>query len=807
MIIEKVIIHTFGGLSGIEMDLEEGMNVIVGPNESGKSTIYNAIENTLFTHSNLTPSKLKKQMGRYMPVSGGDTIEVTIHLKSNRDRYALQRRWGATVASSLKLPDGSLLTDDGAIQDKIGECLQVPEGTCKTIMLTYQSGLAKTVHDIQESRETLRSLGDLLRKAIMEMDGVSIDMFKARIADLYNNYFGRWNIDADYPEGNRGIENKWKAGVGSITNQFYAKEEVRKVLYEAVSFETELDELNEKISEHAEEFQESESFVRKYKPFKDDAIKRQQIEADLKGLNLEYEKLEAINKDWPVIESKIKEKEKRLPELANKKKELEQEKEKAEAYREGKEILDRFSRVEKRKQAVDEAEKGLKNLAVLTDENLQELREVIHKTDSLETSLSAGRLSARFSPKKNMELDIQKDLSDREQTRVKAGEKLEFQADGRLLLSNPEWEMEVTSGEVKYDQVLKEYEKGKSAVDVLLKKFKVKSLEDAEAANRAYKAELSKLENARSNLEYELDGLTYDELKNKADGVTVKKPGRELETILGELADKGAETKSLEGELEELKEKLQNYVEEYGDHKKLFEKVAEVAGKTSEKNEALGKLKPLPEEFDDVKIFIREYEDTESRLSVLRDDHSKLIQERIRLEARAPDRSVEEIKKNLAEAEEKFEAEKRRGLAIARIKKTMEDLLKEMDRRTYEGLEKEVAEFVQKMTAGRYENVTMDGSTPRGFQRKDGIEMPYDYLSAGTRDVLGMALRLAITKKFLEEKEGFVVMDDPLVDLDPNRQSLAANAINNFAEDKQIIIFTCHPSHSKLLGGNRILLD
>ena len=33
MIIEKVIITTFGGLTKKEIDLKEGMNVIVGPNE------------------------------------------------------------------------------------------------------------------------------------------------------------------------------------------------------------------------------------------------------------------------------------------------------------------------------------------------------------------------------------------------------------------------------------------------------------------------------------------------------------------------------------------------------------------------------------------------------------------------------------------------------------------------------------------------------------------------------------------------------------------------------------------------------
>ena len=807
MIIEKVIINTFGGLSKKEMDFKEGMNVIIGPNESGKSTIYNAIENTLFTPSNLTPSKFRKQMGRFIPVGGGDTIEVTIHFKRNGKEYILQRRWGASVSSSLTLPEGSFLTDDDAIQNIIRECLQVPEGTCKTVMMTYQSGLSKTVDDVQDNNETLESLGDLLRKAIMEMDGLSVDTFRAKTEGSYNDFFGRWDIDANYPEHNRGIEYPWVKGVGSIATLFYEKEEVKKALDEAVSYEKDLDELNERISDHAKDVDEAESYVKKNKALKDDAVKRMQIEADLKGLNLEYEKLEAINKDWPVTESKIKEKSKRLPELEDKEKKLHKEKEKAESYQKGKELLDQFSRVEKKKQTVDKETKSLEKVIKLTEKDLKNIREAFNRKGSLEASLSAGKLSAKFSPKKDTELEIQKGLEDRFQTKTRGGKTLELQADGRLLLSHPEWGLEVTSGEVEYDQILKDYEKAKSDIEGLLKKFNVISLEGAEAANRAYEAELAKIENAQSNLEEELGELTYEELKEKVNRLQVEKPERELTTILGEVADTKTEIKSIKEELEGFKEKLQKYIEEYADHKKLFEKVVDVAGERKEKHKALSSLKPLPAEIDNVEEFISKYEEMESRLKDLKEKHNKLIQERIRLEGRAPDRSVEEIERDLAEAEQKFNAELRKGMSIARIKESVENLLKEMDSSTYEGLEKDVAGLMQKMTAGRYKDVVMEGSIPSGFQRNDGVEMPYDYLSTGTKDVLGVALRLAITKKFLEEKEGFVIMDDPLVDLDPDRQSKTADVIKDFADEKQLILLTCHPSHAKLLGGHQIQLN
>jgi exonuclease SbcC len=57
---------------------------------------------------------------------------------------------------------------------------------------------------------------------------------------------------------------------------------------------------------------------------------------------------------------------------------------------------------------------------------------------------------------------------------------------------------------------------------------------------------------------------------------------------------------------------------------------------------------------------------------------------------------------------------------------------------------------------------------------------------------------------FLKEANGFLMMDDPLVNMDPERQRRVAELLKAYATKKQVMIFTCHPSHAELLGGNRI---
>ena len=62
MIIENIKINIFAGLTNKDIGFENGVNVLLGPNEAGKSTIFNVIENALFTPTNLTPAKFGRQL-------------------------------------------------------------------------------------------------------------------------------------------------------------------------------------------------------------------------------------------------------------------------------------------------------------------------------------------------------------------------------------------------------------------------------------------------------------------------------------------------------------------------------------------------------------------------------------------------------------------------------------------------------------------------------------------------------------------------------------------------------------------------
>ena len=148
----------------------------------------------------------------------------------------------------------------------------------------------------------------------------------------------------------------------------------------------------------------------------------------------------------------------------------------------------------------------------------------------------------------------------------------------------------------------------------------------------------------------------------------------------------------------------------------------------------------------------------------------------------------------------------KKGEAISKIKALTKELLGEMDSATHLALQKDLEHYVSVMTGNRYEQIRMEEGLPEGFVRRDGRVLTHELLSIGTRDVLSIALRLSMANHFLKEANGFLIMDDPLVNLDPDRQEKAVDVLKEYSKEKQVLIFTCHPSHAELLGGHRIAL-
>ena len=99
------------------------------------------------------------------------------------------------------------------------------------------------------------------------------------------------------------------------------------------------------------------------------------------------------------------------------------------------------------------------------------------------------------------------------------------------------------------------------------------------------------------------------------------------------------------------------------------------------------------------------------------------------------------------------------------------------------------------ITSGRYPRLFPPiGKETITVVDSNGTSREPDELSRGTREQLYLALRFGLIREFGEHAEALpVVVDEALVNFDPARTRVAAEAFTSLSETNQVLVFTCHP--------------
>jgi len=806
MIINTVKLNPFAGITEREVAFEPGLNVILGPNEAGKSTLLNALRMILFMPTNCRKRVFDRQITPFLPVSGGDTITVHLRFRIGKDVYDLTKSWGDSRESRLRLPGGGLLADEQAVQDKLRELLILKEGTFNSVLFADQSGLTRDLDILSENPEASEDLASVLRKAIFETDGVSIEKLNQKVEGLYYDYFNRWDTYLNRPEGGRGVDDQWVKSVGKILRAYYDKEELKQELNVIRLHEEQLENIVSQIRDLSDEIATLDEFVTVNRQIVDDARLRQRLDAETKALQAEEKSLREISKNWPKIEQEIKSVKQTLSDLETRKKALTEEFRLAEARESIKNKLEKFKRAEKKKGELQKAQETLQGMKAIESNDYESLEALHNQFTHLQASLEAGKLALTFSTKKATQLRSAKDFEEETTHELKQGQSVELSAGGQIQIWHDDWTLKVKSGEINFDDLVSSFNKVSKDYKDLLKKLGEPDFIGARNLHAAYKAQVEAVSNLKTQFEEILDGDAYEELGTLAKTAAVEEAPRSSGSVGKELG--AVETKIRQGEsdVEAKAKQVHEWETEYKSQDNLLDLLVEKKAELRDINTRLQKLKPLPPSVSNPDEFIRDFEEKQATLKEKQEELSGLRVQQAGLEARAPEETEEEMLASIRIAESHYEQVKTKGEAIREIRDAFTKVKMEKDSQTLNPWLKELGRVLEPLTADRYNSVNLSEANLAKAVRVDGSEIPFDLLSVGTKVGLGLALRLSMAKYFLEGLEGFLVMDDPLVDMDPKRQEATAKVIQNFAREKQILIATCHPAHADLLGGHRIIL-
>lgn len=115
---------------------------------------------------------------------------------------------------------------------------------------------------------------------------------------------------------------------------------------------------------------------------------------------------------------------------------------------------------------------------------------------------------------------------------------------------------------------------------------------------------------------------------------------------------------------------------------------------------------------------------------------------------------------------------------------------------------KRTAAILNNITDQKYNNLKIDISNKEvTLYDSKGNRKRVGELSRGTKEQLLLALRLGLIEEYEQKAEPLpVLLDDVMVNFDSSRAERTAEVMHKFAENRQLILFTCHSHTLDLFG-------
>ncbi len=807
MIIRKVQLEPFGGFSRLACDFEGGLNVVLGPNEAGKTTLVNAIYAALFIPPDVKKNSQdwKNIISRYLPHPHGDTARVTLEFTGSgeEDRFRLSCAWGAEREARLLMGAGGELTDQQSVTRKLKQLLRHGRKTYEEVLMARQAELVDTIERIKENQEALSTLADMLRAVVFHSGGVSVDELEQALLERMNALESNWDFHGAAPRGGRDIDNPHRRSVGRILEQYYEVRRLQKNLKASRRAEEAYEGSIEQLQEIEAASSEIDRREREMKALETDVNRRSSLEPQLEASNLRQEQLKKITQAWP-------KKEERTGYLLQEKEKLEKEKQKlqeellaSQKEQELKKKREIFRNAAQLKEELENRKEEHGRLPRVTPPKMQALEKTEKELTGLRAEIGGMKLKIKLFTEETLPIRVSSGLEG-EETLQAGGENL-FEARGRFTLQAPNWSIKVQSGEKDVEALLQRVGELEKALAQELHELGLPGTGEAREVRRRAGELEGKIGTLQERLQDALKGHSLQELEKELRAAGEEKPLRDPGEISADLKDKEYRLQDLTRERRELEEQLQHWQDEYSDYDSLLETMLEIKGRSRAAKEELDGLAPLPEQYGDAREFLEQLRELREKKEDLRESLFACREEKIRAEAGLLEESPEEIAAALQGAEKKLQDLKNEASALRAVLKEFQRLKAELDAKTFHPLQQLFREYLYPLTGYRYRHARMENALPGGIATAEGEEpRPLELLSYGTISGVALALRLAMARYLLQESRGFIVMDDPMVDLDPQRKRQAAVVLQQAAAEKQIIVTTFDPATAELLGGHRV---
>ena len=790
MKINRLGCEQFAGVRDRLVQFEPGLNILLGANEAGKSTLLDLLYHLLFQEITIDGRAQKegsfadvffpKSTGKY----AAEVIDGTVEFETENGKYKLYKEWvGKKGALKLTLPDGNIIKSESTINEILSKELIYGKGIYKELVFPTQKGNQTFLSSLfgnvskKDFSESINELTALVTKAVLETGGIAIDKLENELKYIIDDYEGQWDVEANTPKGGRtrGIQNKWKNGVGRILEAYYDMEDAKRDMEQAKSNEEVIEDLEKQI-------REKETEQTRLDLEKDEFRDASKILNDRKLLNLleeDYQKMEGVLEAWPALETNIEK-------AQNLKTKLEQAA-----------IRKKYCLVKGLKEQEESFLNNIDKLGTIEKEDIELAETLQAKTRTLEAKLTGMNVVAHIKRLGANEVHVVSNVTGAEVEL--SSESIDITESVNVTIPGVV-EIALMSKGLDLDEVLRVLEQARSELNAILLKYSANSVKDLNEKFKELDKSVSELHFLQGNINNQLNGITWTELMDKSVEIPKDLPQDDL---LQE------EAKSLFGEgsidhyLGSNESVAHGYRETYISPTELIKSIDEKDEDIRKTRSALvGKLQLL-EKYQDVVDLDAYINSLNSQKEEAKNNITKLRGLLREAEKKIDDKSSEDCESEYQKKEEEYKETLVTYRRWKHIWIVFQELKDKMKSKPFLTIEANFKKYLDELTQGgitlqevsdKLETKMVSGSHP----------LTYHILSEGTKDTIALAFRLAVLEHLFPNGQGIAVFDDPFTDMDPMRTQQACRLIQMFAQRNQVIFVTCDDKYTKLLDGHLI---
>ncbi|MBQ7262330.1 MAG: AAA family ATPase, partial [Synergistaceae bacterium] len=298
----------YAGLRDVDVTFGPGLNVIVGPNESGKSSLLSLVSNVLCRPGKVGRSKAEDKEFRHAAfpapfrdgAPSGDAIDGRVAFDAGDGEASIVRRWGPKGGSELRTARGDTLTDEGTIRAELEGALTWGAGVWQELLLAPKGGASlRALFETPSQSRSAKDLEAAAARAFAEAGaGPSISAMEQALRERLADVEGKWDAEQGRPV-RKGDGKRWARGAGEVVEAWYALEDARGELAKAEELAKELEVAGTRLEGAEAALSEAEAALEAHRGSMGRLEEARRQRAELEALRKDLAEAERALEGWP----------------------------------------------------------------------------------------------------------------------------------------------------------------------------------------------------------------------------------------------------------------------------------------------------------------------------------------------------------------------------------------------------------------------------------------------------------------------------------------------------------------------------